>query len=224
VVKALAARDRPREKLERIGAAALGDNELLAVVLGAGTRRHDALDLANSLLERAGGLHAVVSCSQDELRVVPGVGPVRAGRVMAALELGRRTLLRSPDERQSLRSPRDVAEHLLPAFGARPVEQFGIVLLDAKHRLLKTVILTVGTLDRSVVHPREIFREAAAARAAGIVLFHNHPSGDPAPSADDVLLTRRMVEAGVLMGIDVLDHLILAETRYCSLRETGHLG
>jgi len=98
------------------------------------------------------------------------------------------------------------------------------VLLDAKHRLLKTVVLTVGTLDRSVVHPREIFREAATARAAGIVLFHNHPSGDPTPSTDDVLLTRRMVDAGVLMGIEVLDHLILAGTRYCSLRETGHLG
>lgn len=223
-MKALAARDRPREKLERNGAAALGDNELLAVVIGAGTHRHDSLELANAVLERAGGLHAVVSCSQDELRAVPGVGPVRAVRVMAALELGRRTLLRSPDERRSLRSPRDVAEHLLPTFGARPVEQFGIVLLDAKHRLLKTVVLTVGTLDRSVVHPREIFREAAAARAAGIVLFHNHPSGDPAPSADDVLLTRRMVEAGILMGIEVLDHLILAETRYSSLRETGHLG
>lgn len=224
MVNALAPRDRPREKLERIGAASLGDNELLAVVLGAGTRRHDALDLANALLERAGGLHAVIACSQEELRMVPGVGPVRAGRVMAALELGRRTLLRSPDERPSLGSPRDVAAHLMPSFGARPVEHFGIVLLDAKHHLLKTVVLTVGTLDRSVVHPREVFREAAGARAAGIVLFHNHPSGDPGPSADDVLLTRRMVDAGVLMGIEVLDHLILAGTRYCSLRETGHLG
>jgi DNA repair protein RadC len=223
-VRRLASQDRPREKLARVGAASLGDNELLAVVLGAGTRRHDSLGLANALLDRAGGLHAVVACSEDELRTVPGVGPVRAGRVMAALELGRRTLLRPPDERPSLRTPRDVAGCLLPSFGARPVEQFGIVLLDAKHRLLKTVVLTVGTLDRSVVHPREIFREAAAARAAGIVLFHNHPSGDPTPSTDDLLLTRRMVDAGRLMGIDVLDHVILADTRYCSLRETGHLG
>jgi len=165
-----------------------------------------------------------VASTQDELRAVPGVGPVRAAQVMAALELGRRTLLRNPADRIQLGTPRDVASHLLPEFGARPVEQFGIVLLDAKHRLLKTLVLTVGTLDRSVVHPREVFREAAAARAAGIVLFHNHPSSDPTPSADDIVLTRRMVEAGELMGIDVLDHLILTSTRYCSLRETGQLG
>jgi DNA repair protein RadC len=223
-VKQLGARDRPREKLARVGASSLGDNELLAVVLGAGTRQHDSLALANALLARAGGLHGVVACTPEELRGVSGVGPVRAGRVMAALELGRRTLLRDPADRPWLRTPREVAEHLLPEFGARPVEQFGIVLLDAKHRLLKTLVLTVGTLDRSVVHPREVFREAAAARAAGIVLFHNHPSSDPTPSADDVVLTRRMVDAGVLMGIEVLDHLILTQTRYCSLRETGQLG
>lgn len=222
-MKALAARDRPREKLARAGAAALGDHELLAVVLGAGTRSHNSLALASALLERAGGLHGMPASTQDELQAVAGVGPARAAQVLAAVELGRRTLLRDPPDRHQLRSPGEVAAHLLPEFGARPVEQFGIVLLDAKHRLLRIRVLTVGTLDRSVVHPREVFREAAAARAAGIVLFHNHPSSDPTPSEEDVALTRRMVEAGQLMGIDVLDHLILTATRYCSLRETGSL-
>jgi DNA repair protein RadC len=223
-VRGVAVRDLPREKLARSGSSALGDNELVAAVFGAGTHSHNSLALANAVLEQAGGLHGVVRCTQDELCKVSGVGPARAAQLLAALELGRRTLLRNPADRVQLKSPGEVAAHLLPEFGARPVEQFGIVLLDAKNRLLKTIVLTVGTLDHSVVHPREIFREAVAARAAGIVLFHNHPSADPTPSGDDVLLTRRLVEAGQLMGIEVLDHLVLTATRYCSLRETGGLG
>lgn len=223
-MRQLGSRDRPREKLARLGAPGLGDNELLAVILGSGTRRMGSLGLANVLLETAGGLHGLLKSNRDELQRIPGVGAARAAQVLAALELGRRSLLREPADRVQLRTPRDVALHLLPEFGARAVEQFGIVLLDTKHRCLKTTVLTVGTLDRSVVHPREVFREAAAARAAGIVLFHNHPSGDPSPSADDVVLTRRLVEAGELMGIEVLDHLVLTATRYCSLRETGRLG
>ena len=223
-VKSRPSRDRPREKLARVGPASLGDNELLALVFGAGTRSLGSLALANAVLDQAGGLHGLVKCGQDELERVSGVGPVRGAQIRAAVELGRRTLLRDPADRIVFHSPGEIAAHLLPEFGARPVEQFGVVLLDTKHRLLKTVVLTVGTLDRSVVHPREVFREAAAARAAGIVLFHNHPSADPTPSADDLILTRRMVEAGELMGISVLDHLILTATRYCSLRETGGLG
>jgi len=219
-----AARDRPREKLGRLGVAALGDNELLALVIGSGTRRSGALALANSLLETSGGVHGLPACSGDELRQVPGVGEARAGQILAAIELGRRTLLRPPADRPQLLTPGEVARYLLPEFGARPVEQFGVVLLDAKHRVLRTAVLTIGTLDRSVVHPREVFREASSARAAGIVLFHNHPSGDPTPSADDLALTRRLVAAGELMGIDVLDHVILAASRYVSLREAGRLA
>ncbi len=219
----LAPRDRPREKLARLGASALGDNELLAVVLGAGTRRLSALGVADAMLESAGGLHGLLRFTHDELRRVRGVGEARASQVLAAVELGRRTLARSPRDRPSMRSPRDVAAHLLPEYGGRPVEHFGVVLLDTKHRVLKTTVLSIGTLDRSVVHPREVFREAATGRASGLVLFHNHPSGDPTPSGDDVALTRRLVEAGELMGIEVLDHLILTATRYCSLRESGRL-
>jgi DNA repair protein RadC len=223
-VRAAAVRDRPREKLARLGVAALGDNELLALVLGSGTRLVNALGLANAVLESAGGLHGLPSCTREELVRVMGVGGAKAAQVMAAVELGRRTLTRQPADRPQLRTPGDVALYLLPEFGARAVEQFGIVLLDAKHRLLKTVVLTIGTLDRSVVHPREVFREASSARAAGIVLFHNHPSGDPTPSAEDMTLTRRMVAAGELMGIDVLDHLVLTATRYASVRELGRMA
>ena len=219
-----AARDRPRERLDRLGPAALGDNELLALVLGSGTRTTSAPALASLVLDSAGGIHGLATASGGELRRVPGVGEARAAQILAAIELGRRTLLRQTADRPQLLTPREVGHFLLPEFGARPVEQFGVVLLDAKHRLIRTAVLTVGTLDRSVVHPREVFREAASARAAGIVLFHNHPSGDPTPSADDVSLTQRLVAAGELMGIDVLDHLVLASTRFVSLRELGRLG
>jgi DNA repair protein RadC len=222
-MKAVAPHDRPREKLERLGAAALGDNELLALVLGSGSRQFDALALANRLLERAGGLHGFTRIGPGSLRDVGGIGRARAAQVLAAVELGRRTLVRGIDERPRLNSPRQLAAHLLPLYGAHPVEQFGIVMLDTKHRVIRIKIVSVGSLDTTVVHPREVFREAASAAAAAIVLFHNHPSGDPTPSTDDLVLTTRMVNAGDIMGIDVVDHLILADQRYYSLIESGRM-
>jgi DNA repair protein RadC len=223
-MKDLAPHDRPREKLERLGAAGLGDNELLAVVLGSGARGSGALDVANRLLEQAGGVHGLVRVDAGDLCQVSGVGPARAAQVLAAVELGRRTLLPAVRERPRFRTPSEVAAYLLPQYGSRPVEQFGVVMLDTKHRLIRIKIVAVGSLDTAVVHPREVFREATAASAAAIVLFHNHPSGDPTPSADDLVLTSRMVSAGSVMGIDVVDHVILGDQRYYSLVESGRIG
>ena len=222
-MKTVAPHDRPREKLQRAGAAALGDNELLAIVIGEGRAHASALDIANGVLAATGGLDGLARARVDELRRVPGIGTARAAQMLAAVELGRRTLLRRRRERLQVTSPRTIAEFLIPQYGARPVEQFGVVLLDTKHRVLRTAILSVGTLDASLVHPREVFREAAVAGAAGLVLFHNHPSGDPEPSSDDVRLTERLVAAGILMGIDVIDHIVLGDVRYCSFRERGIL-
>ena len=222
-MKTVATHDRPREKLARLGAAALGDNELLAIVLGHGRARASALDLANAVLAEAGGLHGLVRVQYESLTALHGIGAARAAQVAAAIELGRRTLTRAAGDRVQLRTPRAVAEYLLPLYGAQPVEQFGVLLLDTKRRVIRTRVLSVGTLDASIVGPREVFREAAAANAAAIVLFHNHPSGDPEPSRDDVVLTRGMVAAGLLMGIAVIDHVILGDVRYCSLREKGDL-
>src|SRR4051812_8085920 len=220
-MKGVAAHDRPREKLQRLGVGSLGDNELLAVVIGLGGPNASALDLANAVLSGVGGWDSLARVRFDDLRRIPGIGAARAAQIVAAVELGRRTLTRAGRERIQITSPRVLAEMLLPQYGNRAVEQFGIVLLDTKHRVLRTTVVTVGTVDASIVHPREIFREAASAGAAAIALFHNHPSGDPEPSPDDVVLTRRLVAAGVLMGIDVVDHVILADARYCSLRERG---
>jgi len=211
--------DRPREKLERVGPAGLGDNELLALVLGHGAARAGALELSNAVLAAVGGLHGLARASLDDLRRVPGIGAARAAQLVAAIEAGRRTLLRGRRERVQIIEPRHVAELLIPEFGSRRVEHFGIVLLDTKHRVMRTSVLSIGTLDASVVHPREVFREAATAGASALILFHNHPSGDPSPSPDDVELTKRLVDAGVLMGITVLDHVIVAEGGFFSMRE-----
>ena len=223
-MKNLAPHDRPREKLERLGAAALGDNELLAVILGSGSRAAGALALANQLLASVDGLDGLTRTHLAELRHVSGIGPARAAQVLAAVELGRRTLARGPVARARLTSPRDLALHLLPQFGASPVEQFGLVMLDSKLHILRIKIIAIGSIDSTVAHPREVFREAAVASAAAIVLFHNHPSGDPTPSTEDLELTERMLDAGDVMGIQVVDHIILSAHRYFSLQESGLLA
>lgn len=220
-MKTVAEHDRPREKLRRLGLWALGDNELLAAVFGHGHARASALELANTLLAAMGGVHGLVRARQDELERVSGIGSARAAQVLAAVELGRRTLTRAARDRVQITSPRVAAEILLPIYGNRPVEQFGVMLLDTKHRVLRTSVLSIGTLDASIVHPREVFREAALAGAAALVVFHNHPSGDPQPSDEDVKLTERLVAAGMLMGIHVIDHVILADVRYYSFSEKG---
>jgi len=212
--------DRPREKLRCHGAAALGDNELLALVIGSGSRRGNALSVANALLAAHGGLRGLRRCTADDLVRTVGIGHARAAQIVAALELGRRTLTQVPGARVQVRNARDAAAYLMPRFGARGVEQFGIVLLDSKHRVMRAAVLAVGTLNSTVVEPRDVFREAAVGGAAAIVIFHNHPSGDPTPSPDDVILTRRLAAAGLLIGIDVVDHLVLGDTRYCSIKES----
>ena len=222
-MKELAPADRPREKLLRHGAAALGDNELVALVLGSGSRRGGALAVANGLLAAHGGLHGLTRATCDDLARVAGIGRAKAAQLVAALELGRRTLTRRPHARVRLATPREAAAFLMPTFGSRPAEQFGIVLLDTKHRVLRTSVLTIGSLNASVVEPRDVFREAALGGAAAIVAFHNHPSGDPSPSPDDVELTRRLAAAGTLMGIDLVDHIILGDVRYCSFKEMALL-
>ena len=207
-----------RERLELHGAGALTDEELLAILVGV-----KGVPTAGALLEACGNVQQLAHESADDLVRIQGMTPARAAVVVAGVELGRRTLTRPQPDRQRVASPREVATFLLPRYGASPVERFGIVSVSTKHRVLRTEIVSTGTLDASLVHPREVFRMAAMHRAAAIVLFHNHPSGDPTPSVEDVALTERMQQAGALMGIEILDHVILADTRYFSFKESGRL-
>jgi len=222
-MKELSLDDRPREKLWLHGAAALGDNELVALIIAHGGRHGGALDLANALLTTYDGLHGLTRCTGDDLAQVAGIGQARAAQILAALELGRRTLTHAPAERMQLVSPHAAALYLLPRYGGRTIEQFGLILLDSKSRVIRTKVLVRGTLNTSHVEPRDVYREAVAGGANSIVVFHNHPSGDPTPSPEDVDLTRRLVSAGVLMGIDLVDHVILGDVKYCSFKESGRL-
>lgn len=222
-MKAIEPHDRPREKLWRVGAGALGDNELVAVVLGHGGRHAHALDLAAQALAAAGGLAGLCRGRPAELARTRGLGPAGAARLLAAVELGRRAVASTWPPRARLASPGEVANYLMPRFGAVDVEQFGVVLLDVRHRVIAAQVLTRGTVDTTPVHPRDVFREAMAAGAFAVVIFHNHPSGDPTPSAADHALTTRMWHAGEIMGIEVVDHVILGDHTFCSMRELGVL-
>jgi DNA repair protein RadC len=222
-MKCLSADDRPREKLLRMGPGALGDNELLALVLGVGSRQADALTLAGEVLSRCSGIHGLAKADWADLARVNGIGPCRAARIRAAVELGRRSMAQPPNARVRLRAPSDAAAFLQPRFGANAREQFGIVLLDVKHRVLRTVVVSMGTSNATVVEPRDVFREALLGGAAAVIAFHNHPSGDPTPSAEDRDLTRRLAAAGALMGVQLADHVVLGEGCYSSFRDLGWL-
>lgn len=220
-LQALEPAERPRERLSRLGAAALSNRELLALLMGSGTRRASVLELADALL--AAGLHELARRSLADLERRPGLGRAKATRVLAALELGARVASEAGASPPQLGSAAEVARYLLPRYGTRPVETFGLLALDVRRRLRHEAVVSVGCLTASLVHPREVFQEAIAGRAAAVVVFHNHPSGDPEPSAEDLALTRRLASAGALLGIELLDHLVLGAARYVSLRDRGVL-
>lgn len=222
-LKDLPPEDRPQEKLARGGVKELSTRELLALLWRTGCGRRSALALADQLLAATGGLRRLAAASPEELRRVPGIGPAKAAQVLAALELGRRLLALGPEERRPVRSPADAATLMMPEMRFLAKEHFRVLLLDAKNRIVASELVSIGTLNSSLVHPRELFRRAIQTSAAAVILVHNHPSGDPAPSAEDLSLTRRLVEAGKLLGIEVLDHLIIGDNRYVSLKERGLL-
>ncbi len=214
--------DGPRERLRAVGAEALSDEALLAVVLGAGVRGQPVRALAKTLL--GGGIHALSQASPDELSGRAGIGPAKAARVCAALELGRRSAYRRLEPGVAIRHPADVEAHFRPRLAHARVEEFHAILLDARHRVRRCVLLSRGTLTASLVHPREVFAPALRESAAALVVVHNHPSGDPSPSDEDRALTKRLIEAGELLGIPILDHVIVADGGFVSLREAGDWG
>lgn len=223
-IRELPRTERPRERLVDLGAHALSTAELLALVLGTGGRGRSALRLGQEILGAAhGSLRRLATRPVAELTVHMGVGRARAVAVHAALELGRRMAAESRDEATPIRSPKDVVAAFAPRLEDLPVEEFHVAVLDAQHRLERDVTVTRGILNLSLVHPREVFREAIAERAAAIILVHNHPSGDPSPSADDRSVTDQLVAAGRLLDIPVHDHVIIGRGRYTSFAEAGLL-
>jgi len=216
--------DRPRERLRALGAQALTTSELLGLLLGTAAPGQSATEMASEVLHRGGGsLRRVGRLPIATLTALPGLGEARALAVHAALELGRRLAAESGEEGEPMRGPRDVWRFYGPRLEDLTVEEFHVAVLDSQHRLERDVLVSRGILNSSLVHPREVFREAIAERAASLVLVHNHPSGDPTPSADDRAITSQLVAAGRLLDIPIQDHLIIGRGRFLSFAEAGLL-
>jgi len=221
MLRDLPAGDKPRERLSRLGAGALADSELLAILLRVGGNGENVLGLAQRLLAQLGGLPGLARASFSELEAVKGIGLAKAAQVKAALELGRRLLIAAPDARPQIKSPADAANLLLAEMGFLEQEQMRVLLLDTKHRVMDAPTIYVGSLNTSVIRIAELFREAVKQNCAAIIVAHNHPSGDTSPSPEDIAVTQQIYSAGRLLDIDVLDHLIIGQQRFLSLKERG---
>lgn len=220
-IKEWPADERPREKLAKNGPAALSDAELLAILFRTGTPKYSALDLAKSVLREHKNLRGIAGKSAVELMRMKGIGQAKAVELLAAFEIGRRVEARDNDDKVIVRSPEDVARIMIPRMRDLTNEEFYVLILDAQNGLRQEVKLTSGTLNASLVHPREVFKTAIDHRAAAIVVVHNHPSGNLEPSREDVEITRQLCEAGKTIGIPLHDHLIVSGSGFTSLAERG---
>ncbi|MFZ5652430.1 MAG: RadC family protein [Bacillota bacterium] len=222
-IKDMPADQRPRERLAREGVRSLSDAELLAILLRTGYAQKSAVELATDVISLYSGLKNLVQAGVEELSVIKGMGPVKAAQLKAALEIGRRVAAVSESLRPSIKGPEDAAFMVMEEMRHLDREHFCALLLNTKHQVVARETVSVGTLNTSVVHPRELFKAAIKRSAAAIILVHNHPSGDPTPSREDREITRRLSEAGTIIGIEVLDHIIIGDNKFVSLKAMGVL-
>lgn len=213
--------NRPRERLQQVGERAVSTAELLAIILRTGTGGENVIRLAERLLYRFNGLPGIARASITELRSVKGIGTAKAVEIKAALELGRRLQASSPEERPKVTSPADAANLLMSEMAFLEQEHLRLVLLDTRNQVLATPTIYVGSLNTSVVRIGELFRSAIRENAAALIVAHNHPSGDPSPSPEDIHVTRQIKQAGELLDITLLDHIIIGQQRFVSLKERG---
>lgn len=223
-IRELPYNERPREKLIRQGTRALASRDLLALILGHGTTSLSALGLADQLLAAFDSLEGLADASVEELQTIQGVGEAKAARVCAAFEIGRRLVQRQHPQRNTVQCAADVADMFQNSMRDLDREEFHAVLLDTKHRVIGVHLISVGHLNGTLVHPREVFKKAIRRSSESIIVVHNHPSGDPTPSNEDIAVTRRLRSAGTLLGIELLDHIIVGGTRYVSLRQEGYFN
>lgn len=217
----MAPRDRPRERLEHFGPGSLTTPELLAILFRTGTASRNAIQVAEELFRQLGGLSGVAIATLEELCTVPGIGRVKALEVRAAVEIAKRLAATNEDARPQVSGAADIAGLMMADLRYEPREHLHALLLDTRWRVQFRRSISTGTLTESLVHPREVFRDAIRLSAAAVALVHNHPSGDPSPSPQDITTTKRLVEAGKLLGIDLVDHVIIGDGRWTSLRELG---
>ena len=215
--------DRPRERLLRQGAKSLSNQELLAILLRTGTKEESVLVLANRVLSTFERLHHLKHATIEEMVAIKGIGEVKAIQILAAIELGRRLSQKQNDDKYTVRSPQDAAAYLMPDMTSLSQEHFVVLFLDVKNQIIHKKTIFIGGLNASIVHPREIFREAVKRSAASIICAHNHPSGVPTPSPEDIEVTKRIQEAGYIIGIELLDHVIIGDHQFISLKEKGFI-
>ncbi|WP_456274910.1 RadC family protein [Bacillus sp. AK031] len=215
--------ERPRERMVQSGPASLSNQELLAIILRTGTKSESVLQLSNRVLTTFEGLRLLKEASLEEITDINGIGLAKAVQIMAAVEIGRRIANLEYDDRYSIRSPEDGANYVMNDMRFLSQEHFVCLYLNTKNQVLHKQTIFIGSLNASIVHPREVFKEAFRRSAASIICIHNHPSGDPTPSREDIEVTKRLAECGKIIGIEVLDHLIIGEKKYVSLKEKGYL-
>ncbi|HBA53939.1 RadC family protein [Syntrophorhabdus aromaticivorans] len=220
-VRDLPRQERPRERLQRFGAEALSTQELLALIIGRGVAKRSVMDIAQDLVRKFGSVKGLSRATAEELSKVKGIGIAKAAQILACFELAIRQDLEGEMEDLDIRDPADVVKMVRAGLRDKAKEHFKLVLLNTRNRVIGISTISIGTLNASLVHPREVFKEAVVRSAASVILVHNHPSNDLEPSEEDIRITRRMVEAGKIMGIEVLDHIIITRYQFVSLKAQG---
>ncbi|MEJ6950450.1 RadC family protein [Natronospora cellulosivora (SeqCode)] len=222
-IKEMPENERPREKLVQYGAENLSDAELLALIIRVGNKKRTAVELSQDILNKFGGLKALNYLSFKDFMTVNGMGIAKAVQLKAVAELSKRLATLNREEKEVIKSPRDAAHLLMPELRYLTQEVFKIVLLDIKNQVIAIPMISKGGLTSSIVHPREVFKEAIKHSSAAMILVHNHPSGVPEPSRDDINITKKLIDAGNIMGIDVLDHIIIGDGVFISMKEKGYI-
>lgn len=213
--------ERPRERLQKFGPEALSAQELLALVIGRGIPKKSVMNIAQELLARFGNIKAIGQATIEELSQIKGIGLAKAAQIKACFELGRREELEPEFKNYDIKDPEAVVKAIRAGIKDKAKEHFKLILLNPRNKIIGISTISIGTLNASLVHPREVFKDAITRSAASVVLAHNHPSGDPEPSEDDLKITKKLVESGKLLGIEVIDHIIIGKNNFCSYKERG---
>ncbi|WP_306798663.1 RadC family protein [Oceanobacillus saliphilus] len=222
-IKDVPKEDRPRERLMKLGPGHLSNQEILAILIGSGTKEESVMSVANRILMHFEGLKLLREATIEELISIKGIGTAKGLVILSAIELGKRMNEYKPNDKYVIRSPDDGADYIMEEMRNLTQEHFVVLFLNTKNQIIHRQTIFIGSLNASIVHPREVYREAIKRSAASIIVAHNHPSGDPAPSQEDIHVTRRLVESGKLIGIELLDHIIIGDRKFVSLKEKGYL-
>ena len=218
-VRDLPRQERPRERLQKFGPEALSAQELLALVIGRGIPKKSVMSIAQELLVRFGNVRAISHATIEELSQIKGIGLAKAAQIKACFELGKREELEPELKFFNIKDPESVVKAIRASIKDKAKEHFKLILLNPRNKIIGISTISIGTLNASLVHPREVFKDAIVHSAASVVLAHNHPSGDPDPSEDDLKITKKLVDSGKILGIEVLDHIIIAKNDFCSFKE-----